>query len=255
MPHERNANIEINCIMENNQQQILSEIKSLMATVRLHLEQLDAKMAQFQQMCEPQEYDVDPIEMDFDVFPSMVSDDLPFSLDVQSVVPDEPADEPLPVVPADSELPAPVQPEPEENEPEPPASVQPEPVLSEPVPVQPEPEEVESERPAPVQPEPESKTASVAVIDAMATHHAWRNDMPGSAVKDVRAAIALVDRALFINTLFNEDAMAFLEALNYINQAGDLDTVVNYLAETYPQWDFDSDVVYRFMMAVRRKVN
>lgn len=228
MPHERNANIEINCIMENNQQQILSEIKSLMATVRLHLEQLDAKMAQFQQMCEPQEYDVDPIEMDFDVFPSMVSDDLPFSLDVQSVVPDEPADEPLPVVPADSELPAPVQPEPEENE---------------------------SEQPAPVQPEPESKTASVAVIDAMATHHAWRNDMPGSAVKDVRAAIALVDRALFINTLFKEDAMAFLEALNYINQAGDLDTVVNYLAETYPQWDFDSDVVYRFMMAVRRKVN
>lgn len=228
MPHERNANIEINCIMENNQQQILSEIKSLMATVRLHLEQLDAKMAQFQQMCEPQEYDVDPIEMDFDVFPSMVSDDLPFSLDVQSVVPDEPADEPLPVVPADSELPAPVQPEPEE---------------------------VEHELPVSVQPEPESKTASVAVIDAMATHHAWRNDMPGSAVKDVRAAIALVDRALFINTLFKEDAMAFLEALNYINQAGDLDTVVNYLAETYPQWDFDSDVVYRFMMAVRRKVN
>ena len=213
MPHERNANIEINCIMENNQQQILSEIKSLMATVRLHLEQLDAKMAQFQQMCEPQEYDVDPIEMDFDVFPSMVSDDLPFSLDVQSVVPDEPADEPLPVVPTDSEL------------------------------------------PAPVQPEPEPMVASVAVIDAMATHHAWRNDMPGSAVKDVRAAIALVDRALFINTLFKEDAMAFLEALNYINQAGDLDTVVNYLAETYPQWDFDSDVVYRFMMAVRRKVN
>jgi len=240
MPHERNANIEINCIMENNQQQILSEIKSLMATVRLHLEQLDAKMAQFQQMCEPQEYDVDPIEMDFDVFPSMVSDDLPFSLDVQSVVPDEPADEPLPVVPADSELPAPVQPEP---------------VLSEPVLVQPEPEEVEHELPVSVQPEPESKTASVAVIDAMATHHAWRNDMPGSAVKDVRAAIALVDRALFINTLFKEDAMAFLEALNYINQAGDLDTVVNYLAETYPQWDFDSDVVYRFMMAVRRKVN
>ncbi len=228
MPHERNANIEINCIMENNQQQILSEIKSLMATVRLHLEQLDAKMAQFQQMCEPQEYDVDPIEMDFDVFPSMVSDDLPFSLDVQSVVPDEPADEPLPVVPADSELPAPVQPEPEE---------------------------VEHELPVSVQPEPEPMAASVAVIDAMATHHAWRNDMPGSAVKDVRAAIALVDRALFINTLFKEDAMAFLEALNYINQAGDLDTVVNYLAETYPQWDFDSDVVYRFMMAVRRKVN
>ena len=243
MPHERNANIEINCIMENNQQQILSEIKSLMATVRLHLEQLDAKMAQFQQMCEPQEYDVDPIEMDFDVFPSMVSDDLPFSLDVQSVVPDEPADEPLPVVPTDSELPAPVQPEPEEVESEQPA------------PVQPEPEAVESEQPAPVQPEPEPMVASVAVIDAMATHHAWRNDMPGSAVKDVRAAIALVDRALFINTLFKEDAMAFLEALNYINQAGDLDTVVNYLAETYPQWDFDSDVVYRFMMAVRRKVN
>ena len=79
--------------------------------------------------------------------------------------------------------------------------------------------------------------------------------MPGTAVKDVRAAIALVDRALFINALFSGDAMAFMDTLNHINQAESLDSVVTYLTETYPQWDFNSDVVYRFMMAVRRKVN
>jgi hypothetical protein len=205
---------------------------------------------------------VEPIEMDFDVFPSVVSDDLPFSPDARPAAPEEPIGEPLPAAPEEPEpvLSAPaqpepvaVQPEPEEPESELPDPVQPELVLSGSELVQPAPEEPEPV--ATVRPEPESAAAAVAVIDAMATRHAWKNDMPGSQVKDVRAAIALVDRALFINTLFNEDAMAFLEALNYINQAGDLDTVVNYLAETYPQWDFDSDVVYRFMMAVRRKVN
>ena len=67
--------------MENNQQQILSEIKSLMTSVRVQLEQLDALMAQFQQTYEPQEYDVEPIEMDFDVVPGLI-DDLPSYEDV-----------------------------------------------------------------------------------------------------------------------------------------------------------------------------
>ena len=51
----RVTNIEIYCFMENNQQQILSEIKTLMASVRSQWEELDAKIVQWQQIVEPNE--------------------------------------------------------------------------------------------------------------------------------------------------------------------------------------------------------
>ena len=89
----------------------------------------------------------------------------------------------------------------------------------------------------------------------MASRQAWRTDMPGTPVRDVRAAIALVDRALFINTLFGEDAASFINAVNAVNQMTSLDEAVEYIAQNYPDWDMESDIVYRFMMAVRRKVN
>ena len=79
--------------------------------------------------------------------------------------------------------------------------------------------------------------------------------MPGAPVKDIRGAIALMDRVLFINTLFGTDPMAFQDALTRINQMETLDQAVEYLAAAHPEWDFDSDIVYSFMMAVRRKVN
>ena len=207
--------------MENNQQQILSEIKSLMSSVRVQLEQLDSKMAQLQKMYEPDEYEAEPIEMEFDVVPSLGVDDLPFYDEVitPTVEQPEPVDE----------------------------------ILTEPsveIPSVEIPSEVMAS-----EVEPSAPAAPVAVIDVMATKHAWRSDMPGTPVKDVRAAIALVDRALFINALFDEDPMAFMVALNHVNQDETLDAAVEYLAQKHPQWDFDSDVVYRFMMAVRRKVN
>lgn len=99
--------------------------------------------------------------------------------------------------------------------------------------------------------EPKAKTA---VIDAMTDRQAWRTDMPGTQVKDIRSAISLNDRILFINYLFNEDPMAFQEALTRINQMGSLDEVTAYVVESFPDWNLESDVVYRFMMAVRRKV-
>ena len=64
-----------------------------------------------------------------------------------------------------------------------------------------------------------------------------------------------MDRVLFINTLFGTDPMAFQETLTQINQMQTLDQAVEYLASSHPEWDFDSDVVYSFMMAVRRKIN
>ena len=95
---------------------------------------------------------------------------------------------------------------------------------------------------------------SAPIIDTMTDMQAWRTDMPGTQVKDVRLAISLHERVLFINHLFSEDPMAFQTAVNKVNASASLDEVVEYVKETFPQWDLDSDHVYRFMMAVRRKI-
>ena len=93
-----------------------------------------------------------------------------------------------------------------------------------------------------------------AVIDTMTTREAWRTDMPGSSVKDIRSAISLNDRILFINSLFDEDPMLFQSVLTKINSMAELDEVVEYLRAERPAWDMESAEVYRFMMAVRRRI-
>ena len=90
--------------------------------------------------------------------------------------------------------------------------------------------------------------------EVMAADCAWRKDMPGSPVRDIRSAISLNDRVIFINLLFKEDAQAFVDTLAKINTMETLDQAVEYICETFPTWDLNSDLVYRFMMAVRRKV-
>ena len=113
----------------------------------------------------------------------------------------------------------------------------------------------EPAKPEPVKVEPVApKEEATALIDAMLDKFAWKNDMPGSAVKDVRSAISLNDRILFINKLFAEDPMAFQAAIGKLNAMESLDEVVAYVQAEHSDWNLESDVVYRFMMAVRRKV-
>lgn len=83
---------------------------------------------------------------------------------------------------------------------------------------------------------------------------AWLTDMPGPEVKDVRSAISLNDRVMFISSLFREDSMLFQDVVSKINSQTSIDKVVSYLEETFPEWNMDSELVYRFMMAVRRKI-
>ena len=258
-----NANIDNNYIMENRHQQILSEIKSLMASVRVQLEQLDVKMAELQQSFEPQSIVIEPTDFSIDDITSV--EGLASLPELQTVVEIEP-------VTAEHEMavsePEDIVPEQEAvvSDPEPVAEqetvvfdpvAEPEALVSDPEPVVSEPEVSDSVANVAVeQPVLADKVVSrQAVIDAMASKQAWRTDMPGSPVRDVRAAIALVDRALFINTLFGEDAASFINAVNAVNQMTSLDEAVEYITENYPGWDMESDIVYRFMMAVRRKVN
>ena len=194
--------------MKNNQQQILSEIKSLLASVKTQLEELENKIAEFEQCAETQDVVEDaPIEdvvedvMDIELEPS---DDLPFYDD-------------LPVTEPEVEL------------------------------------ETSDDLPEVVTVVTPEVAAPVPVIDAMIAKQPWRTDMPGSSVRDVRSAISLNDRILFINYLFGEDPMSFQEMLTHLNAMSSFDEAAAYAIAAHPEWDLESDTVYRFMMALRRR--
>ena len=267
--------------MENNQQQILSEIKSLMASVRSQLEELDTKIAQWQQMVEPAEaIDVASLMGDMEFFDKVYELGNEPLVTLQTVV-EEPVEE---VIEEQSEE---QSEEPEEEVVEVAAEEVVEaadeepveelllPAVEEELPVVEEEVQAEEDDDLPFFDVPEEPVVTaapkveqapapkaedtpaekVAVIDIMTQKHRWRTALPGAPVKDIRGAIALMDRVLFINTLFGTDPMAFQETLNQINQMQTLEQAVEYLASAHPEWDFDSDIVYSFMMAVRRKIN
>lgn len=237
--------------MENREQQILSEIKSMMGTIRAQLEMLDAKMAELQQCVDPDEFDNNPIELEIDdVAVDVVKDDVASEIvAVQGVIDEDMPEDEFEDSESESEEsePEPVGPEPEPVEPEP----EPEPVgedddddlpgvFDQPLPVY-----------AAAQASPKVKPS---VAEVMADAHPWRTDMPGTPVKDVRSAISLNDRIIFINNLFDEDPMTFQNVITQINTMTSLDQVEEYLRNGFPSWDFSSELVYRFMMAVRRRV-
>ena len=218
--------------MENRQQQILSEIQELMSSVRSQLEKLDAKMQEFQQMADPQGDMATPIDIDIDE--SYLNDevvveadlDLPEVQDIEPEIVEETVSEPEP-----ESLPA-VFPEPEDDDDDLPLFAEPESIF---------------------EAAQKSPKARKAVLDVMEDKQAWRTDIPGAPVKDILSAISLNDRVQFINVLFNGDPAMFQQARAQLNAMETLDQAVEYITSTY-NWDMGSQVVYRFMMAVRRKV-
>lgn len=226
--------------MENREQQILSEIKVMMESIRTQLELLDAKMVELQQCVDPEDFDNDPIELDIDVpvtfeedaVTEVVMDDLPEPEveEVESESVEAVTDEDIPEPAGEAES---VE-DPEEDDDDIPG------VFDQPVPL--------------YQAAQSSPVVKPSVAEVMAENHPWRTDMPGTPVKDVRSAISLNDRIIFINYLFDEDPMAFQNAINQINAMTSLDQVVAYVKAERPEWDLNSELVYRFMMAVRRRV-
>ncbi len=100
----------------------------------------------------------------------------------------------------------------------------------------------------------DSKKAETAVMDVMAEKQAWRTDRPGSQVKNVISAISLNDRVLLINVLFREDPILFQSTISAFNSMTTLDEAISYIQTNFPDWDLNSEPVYRLMMAVRRKL-
>ena len=213
-----------------------------MSSIRSQLERLDAKMAELQQVVDPENFEADSIDISIDDTPVEVAvadipeiqeDDLPFgdlpADDVVEEVIEEVAEE---VIEEVAEMPEEVAADEEDDD----------------LPGV-------FDEPAPVTIAAKAEvTAKPTINDVMASDHAWRKDMPGTPVRDIRSAISLNDRVIFINLLFNEDAQAFVDALSRINSMATLDEAVDYICTEFPSWDLNSELAYRFMMAVRRKV-
>ena len=82
----------------------------------------------------------------------------------------------------------------------------------------------------------------------------WMTDLPGVPVKNIRSAISLYDRALFINTLFKENYALYDKTISDLNAMESLEDAVSYVEASFPDWNFSSDAVYGFMMAIRKKL-
>lgn len=205
------------CLMEKTQKEILNDIMAELSAIRLALNSLESKLSRIDLS------DPEPVELDLD---EELDGDLPEEIaeEAPAEAPAEIADE----VPAEVPAEAPAEPEVE-------LDLFGEPVLR-----------VNEKLGA---------GRSRSVGEKMEQKEAWRTAMPGTAVKDVRSAISLNDRVLFIRELFGGDAGLFQKAVDDINAMGSLDEMVAYVNERHPGWDLDSDTVYRLMMAVRRKLS
>ena len=221
------------CLMEKTQKEILNDIMAELSAIRLALNSLESKLSRIDLS------DPEPVELDFD---EELDGDLP-----EAIPTEVPAEAPVKIA---EEAPAEIA---EETPAEAPVEI------AEEAPVE-----------APAEPEVEldlfgepvlrvneklGAGRSRSVGEKMEQKEAWRTAMPGAAVKDVRSAISLNDRVLFIRELFGGDAGLFQKAVDDINAMGSLDEMVAYVNERHPGWDLDSDTVYRLMMAVRRKLS
>ena len=210
--------------MENNRTEILRELEAELAALKEKVLQFENKLEALRQL--PAEEPVE--ESDFTDMEIGVSD-LPEPVVEPVEAVEEPEPEPVPEM----------MPEPAE-EPAPEPVVEPVEAVEEPEPV-PVPEPAPEPKPAPA-PHPETERLP------------WRLDKPGISVKNIRSGISLYDRALFIGTLFKEDYALYDKTIGELNELSSLDEAVDYLLQRFPDWNLKSDIVYNFMMAVRKKL-
>jgi len=261
--------------MEKSRSEILSEIQDTLAALKARIAEVENKLAELEQLAPDAEEEVtvgetvtEPVPESVDV-PAEVPAEEPVTEPVEEPVPEseeEPVTEPeekpeaaedlnpIDISIDDDELEAPSFAEPEEDDlPEP----GPEPVR-EPAPApQPVGSLLDDEMPE----EPkvsindrQERNVKKAVMDVMGQKLAWKTAIPGTPVKNVISAISLNDRVLFINTLFKEDPMAFQNAIAAFNSMSSFAEAEEYVRTNHPDWKLNSDLVFRLMMAVRRKL-
>lgn len=85
--------------------------------------------------------------------------------------------------------------------------------------------------------------------------YCWRTAKPLPPVSNILSGISLRDRGAFINTLFKEDPQAFVSTINRFNDMASLEEAEEYIVDNFHDWNLNSEIVKRLMMAVRRKLN
>lgn len=253
--------------MEKNSQELLEELVARLAEVRGQLDVIQSKVDELMNLKTQDADEPGDIDIDHEDFLSDIAVEVPVPEQIAAEA--EPA-EPEPVetsgepdLPEDAIEPDLLEPEPSEpvvaNEPEEPADAQ-----DAAAPVSVNADEagdvnslfgaVEDVHKAHRKGLNDRAVSVKAVMDMKPEKPEWYTAIPGPEVKDIRSAISLNDRVMFITTLFREDSMLFQDVVSKVNAMTSLDKVADYLTSTFPEWDMYSDMVYRFMMAVRRKL-
>lgn len=125
----------------------------------------------------------------------------------------------------------------------------------------PTPEPTPAQEPAPApEPEPEAEDEVLHRTTLKDMYEAaqscrWMHDLPGGPVSNIISAISLNDRVLLITQLFREDPMLFNSSISAFNSMESLDQALEYINTNFPEWDLDSQAVYRLIMALRRKLS
>ena len=225
--------------------ELINELRAEIAALSLRVEQLEKQMAETQLL----DFDAETIEAAeepeaAEPAPEAVSDEL-------AAEPAEPAAD----APA-AEEPKAVEPAPEAEPAEAPEVVPAE---------EPEAAEAPAEAPEAVLVEEPAAEAPIwdldirlegTVVNPLPDLHSfqWMMDIPGGEVANLISGISLNDRVLFINTLFREDPKLFQKTVTQLNAMASLEDAVSFLVNHFPEWNLNSELVYRFMMAVRRKL-
>ena len=204
--------------MDNSTIQLIAEVQGTILDLQNKLDELKARLAAME---------AEPEQVTVAVEPEPMPEPEPEPMPVPGVVDDMPIDISLDEVPA-----------------EPVVDLD---VVAEPEPM-PEPEPVPAPAPAP------ATVQKPAAVAKSAKPAAWKTDMVGAPVKNIISAISLNDRVLFISTLFKEDPMSFQNTISALNAMEDFQSAEDYLRAGFPDWNYDSEVVYRLMMAIRRKL-
>lgn len=94
----------------------------------------------------------------------------------------------------------------------------------------------------------------VPILDAARNSlHSWKTDLPGTKVSDIRSAITLNDKLFFIKELFNNDEEQYRLSIERLNEMVTLEEAVDYIRGAFPEWEEESNGVYRFFMIMRRR--
>lgn len=233
--------------MDKSRIDILSEIKESLESLKAQVLDLESRIAAIEMGPEMEETsDLPETEEDMSPIDISLDDEMIGDMDFVGAQAIQADAEPVQTTPEPGTEP--------EQAAEPKPVKKPEPVKEPDIVKEPEVEELLSTPVESINDKQEKKKSRKAVMDVMSEKCAWRAAIPGSPVKNIISAISLNDRVLLINTLFKEDAIAFQDAISTLNGMPSFAEAEEYIMENHPDWNLNSDIVYRLMMAIRRKL-